>query len=174
MSHQDGVANRQLRQAGGVFYRYFLYPYKWNPVQSAEISSSPLLAFESELKLHSIMNVSTTGKLTDVPQHPLAWHYFQQTTKIKFPRASRVWITQWPDILQGLRIMAFCADSTATVLACLLPWDLQILSESQFNDFTDSILVWRIVGSDRFSRHHIFMWKHALRWNTAWLWKWTL
>lgn len=73
MSHQDGVANRQLRQAGGgVFYRYFLYPYKLNPAQPAEISSSPLLAFESELKLHSIMNVSTTGKLTDVPQHPLA------------------------------------------------------------------------------------------------------
>lgn len=70
MSHQD-VANRQLRQAGEKksFYRYFLYSYKLNPAQSAKISSSPLLAFESELKLHSIMNVLTTGKLTDVTHH---------------------------------------------------------------------------------------------------------
>lgn len=73
------------------------------------------------------MNVSTTGKLIDATKHPHAWHYFQQTTKIKFPRASRVRITQWADILHGLRIMAFCADSTAPVLACLLPWALQSL-----------------------------------------------
>ncbi len=73
------------------------------------------------------MNVLTTGKLTDVTQHLHAWHYFQQTTKMMFPRASRVWITQRPDILHGLRIIAFCADSTATVLACLLPWALQSL-----------------------------------------------